>query len=347
MEPRSFAPRPGKAIRFVVTKKWKLRSQDRFLPPIEKAQSEVAHTENEQNAGGFAYRIHLEDSSPHQAMKEMVSPIDGHLDLNGLRLHFLDWGNRDKQPLLLLHGFMAHAHIWDESAMILRAHYHVIALDQRGHGESQWSAERAYTLSDHFLDISALAEAFQWQQFILLGHSMGGRNALFYAACSPAKVRKLILVDARPGNNPAASAALRKQLILLPLTADSLDEVGRAIQTLYPSLSREICRRIARYGYQQEPNGKYVPKYDRRMSLDAERAGCATEDLWPFLKNIRCPTLIVRGGKSPFLSLEDAQRMSRLIPLAEWKEIPQATHLPMHENPNAFETVVHDFLDRP
>ncbi len=138
---------------------------------------------------------------------------------------------------------------------------------------------------------------------------MGRRNALFYTACFSPKVEKLILVDARPRNNPQASEALRRHLISLPLVAYSLEEVGKAIQILYPFLSQEICHHIAQYGYTINPNGKYVPKYDTCMGLGSKRSGYFAEDLWPFLKNMICPTLILRGKESPFLSLDDAQKM--------------------------------------
>jgi len=82
-----------------------------------------------------------------------TNPKDEYVDLNGLRLHYLDWGNDGFQPILLLHGFMAHAHVWDDFALAFRAQYHVIALDQRGHGESQWCEDGAYSISDHFSDI--------------------------------------------------------------------------------------------------------------------------------------------------------------------------------------------------
>jgi pimeloyl-ACP methyl ester carboxylesterase len=82
------------------------------------------------------------------------------------------------------------------------------------------------------------------------------------------------------------------------------------------------------------------------MGFHSEQMGCMTEDLWPFMKNVVCPTLIVRGEESPFLSREDAQKMSVVIPQAEWVEIPQATHLPVQENPVAFKRVISDFLSK-
>ncbi len=272
-------------------------------------------------------------------------PEDKYLDVNGLRLHYLDWGTFGHQPMLLLHGFMAHAHVWDDFALRFRNHYHILALDQRGHGESQWAEDVAYTLDDHFSDIYQFIEALGLADLILLGHSMGGRNALFHTACNPLKTEKLILVDARPGNNQQASRELRDHLSVLPLQADSIDKVVQAILTLYPRLSEEVCFDTASHGYKKTQEGEYVPKYDVRMGIQAERSGYAAEDLWPFLKNIPCVTLIVRGKESRFLSSEDAYKMSRMIPRAELYEIPDATHLPALENPRIFDKTISDFLN--
>jgi pimeloyl-ACP methyl ester carboxylesterase len=276
-----------------------------------------------------------------------MMPEDAYLEIKGLRLHYLDWGGNEKEPMLLLHGFMAHAHAWDEFASGFRDRYHIIALDQRGHGESQWSEDEAYSLDDHFSDIAHFIEFLELKDLILVGHSMGGRNALFYTACHPQKVGRLILVDARPANSVRASERLKHDLLHLPLQANSLDEIARAMRVLYPSLSIEICHDLASHGYREEGlGGRFVPKYDARMSFHSEQMGCMTEDLWPFMKNVACPTLIVRGEESPFLSREEAQKMSVVIPQAEWVEIPQATHLPVQENLVAFKRVISDFLSK-
>ena len=272
-------------------------------------------------------------------------PEDKYVEIKDLRLHYLDWGNDDKQPMLLLHGFMAHAHSWDEFASGFRDQYHIIALDQRGHGDSQWSEDEAYSLDDHFSDIAKFVEVLKLKGLILVGHSMGGRNALFYTACHPQNVERLILVDARPANSVKASERLKRDLLHLPLQASSLDEIAQTVQTLYPYLSVDICHELVSHGYKRKGlGGPFVPKYDARIGFHSEQMGCMTEDLWPFMKNVVCPTLIIRGEESPFLSREDAQRMSLAIAQAEWVEIPHATHMPLHENPGVFKRVISDFL---
>ena len=114
---------------------------------------------------------------------------------------------------------MGHAHTWDNVVPGFADRYRVLALDQRGHGESDWPKDASYTISDHYVDLCGFVEALELKDFNLVGHSMGGRNALFYAACGTAGgVKRLILVDARPGNNPEASKALRGFCLKPPAT---------------------------------------------------------------------------------------------------------------------------------
>lgn len=278
-------------------------------------------------------------------MKE-IEPKSKFLDADGLRLHYLEWGSFGLQPMLLLHGFMSQAHVWDDFASNVKDNYLVLALDQRGHGKSQWTGETAYTIDDHFSDIHHFVKALDLSRLTLVGHSMGGRNALFFAACLPDKVSRLVLIDSRPGNSPQAAQALKDHIARLPLQVSSLNEVVLAIRDLYPSLSPEICLDMAQAGYITTPEGTFVPKYDVKMGDLVEESGFLVEEIWPFLKNVTCPTLVVRGAESPFLSPEDCEKMCGLMPRAQWKEIPEATHMPALENPFVFHRVVLDFLNK-
>jgi len=269
---------------------------------------------------------------------------DKYIDIKGLRLHYLDWGNRDAQPMLLLHGFTGHAHVWDDFAIAFKRHYHVIALDQRGHGESQWSQESDYTLDAHFTDIAGFVDTLDLNDIVLIGHSMGGRNALYYAACVPERVQKLIVIDSRLETKTASNRALMKLLTRFPAQADSLDQVVKAMQKLYTYVPVKTAYHISKYGYKQTKPGAYTPKYDTRMSLKCEKADYSVENISFLLKNISCPALIVRGEKSPFLSREDARKIGKRIPDAVFSEISKATHMPVQENPEAFNAVVQKFL---
>ena len=267
-----------------------------------------------------------------------------YLDINGIRLHYLDWGGCGNRQMLLLHGFMGHAHVWDAFSLQFRNYYHVLALDQRGHGKSQWSKEAEYSIDEHFSDLARFVETLDLKDLILVGHSMGGRNALFYAACVPERVYRLIMVDSRPANSAESSSALKQLLLHFPLQAKSLNQVAESIQELYPYLPAATAYHLAKYGYRRSDSGKFIPKYDTRMCLQFEKSDYTAENIWSFLKNVSCPTLVVRGAQSSFLSREDAKKMYSFFSRAVLKEISHATHIPFLENPDAFNKVVLDFL---
>lgn len=276
---------------------------------------------------------------------DTVKPENRYIGINGLRLHYLDWGGHGKQPMLLLHGFMGHAHVWDAFALEFKKDYHVISLDQRGHGESEWSQKLAYSIDDHFSDICRFVDILALDPIIVIGHSMGGRNGLFYAACFPERIERLILVDSRPWASESSSNALMQLLIHFPLEAETLEQVVGSIRTLYPLLAPDVAHHIASYGYRQTEGGKYVPRYDARMSSQFPKASFSAENLCSFLRDIPSPTLIVRGEKSPFLSREDAKRIVDLLPRGMLREISRSTHMPVQENAEEFETVVWEFLN--
>jgi pimeloyl-ACP methyl ester carboxylesterase len=203
----------------------------------------------------------------------------------------------------------------------------------------------AYKIDDHLLDLCGFVETLALDSINLVGHSMGGRNALFYAACFPEKIERLVLVDSRLWDSERSTNALMQMLTHFPLQADTLEAVTDSISKLYPLMSPELASHIARHGYRQGEGGGFVPRYDTRMSLQCQSMGYCTENLWPFLSNLTCPTLIVRGEKSPFLSKEDTTGIVKDLPRGILKEISRSTHLPVQENPEEFKAVVWDFLN--
>ena len=126
----------------------------------------------------------------------LLQPIDRTLTVNGLRLHLLDWGGEGRTPLLLLHGFTGHAHAWDTLSIALQPHFHVYALDQRGHGDSD--PADVYNPIVAFDDITGVVDQLGLTSLVLIGLSMGGRNAMYFTAKRPEVVQKLVIVDIGP-----------------------------------------------------------------------------------------------------------------------------------------------------
>src|SRR5690349_2646212 len=118
--------------------------------------------------------------------------------VGGLRLHYQEWGNASAPAIVMLHGFGVSGHMFDEFAERMENDYHLIAIDQRGHGDSDWSHEGDYSRVAFVADLEGFVRELGLERFILVGHSMGGLNAVAYTVKSPVRVRALVLVDVGP-----------------------------------------------------------------------------------------------------------------------------------------------------
>jgi len=272
-------------------------------------------------------------------------PQEHRVELNGLSLHYLGWGEKTAPTILFLHGFLSQAYIWYSLASKFTPDYHVVALNQRGHGKSDWSTDGAYNIDDHFIDLAHFIERLDLKELILIGHSMGGRNALFYTACIPDRIAKLILVDARPGNSDESVTALKRMLDSIGFGYGDLDDFLQKAQTLYPDLSLKASFDLIHSRGKDVFAGRSMSTYDPWMIIASRLAEFMVEELWPFMESIPCPTLIVRGEYSTFVSQGEAENMRQMIPNAEIAVIPRASHLPMIENQVAFKEAVLSFLD--
>src|ERR1700752_1924614 len=124
--------------------------------------------------------------------------VDRTTTLNGLRFHFLDWGMDGRAPLLLLHGGAQTAHSWDEVAPDLARDHHVLVIDQRGHGDSDWAPGGRYARDDFVADIRAFLDHRGWSHASTAALSLGGLNSLAFAAAHPERIRGLVVVDVAP-----------------------------------------------------------------------------------------------------------------------------------------------------
>src|SRR5438046_8875115 len=141
-----------------------------------------------------------------------ASPANGTTTLNGLRFHFLDWGARGEPPMLLLHGGAQTAHSWAEVAPDLARDHHVLALDQRGHGDTDWAPEGRYRRDDFVADIRAFLDDRGWERATLIALSLGGLNSIAFAATHPERIAGLGVVDVTPTISQTGGQAIAAQL---------------------------------------------------------------------------------------------------------------------------------------
>jgi pimeloyl-ACP methyl ester carboxylesterase len=229
-----------------------------------------------------------------------------------LRLHFVDWGNAGKPPLLLVHGGRDHCRNWDWVAAALRDDWHVIAPDLRGHGDSQWSPDGSYTMAGYVYDLAQLVHQQRLAPVTIVGHSLGGNIALRYAGVYPDAVAKLVAVE---GVGPPAAwlaeraaktivermdAWIREQRGLagrLPRRYASIEDALHRMQEENPRLTAEQARHLTIHGANQNEDGTYSWKFDNyvRSWPPYDMRGRDIELLW---SRIACPTLLLYGKES-------------------------------------------------
>ncbi len=263
------------------------------------------------------------------------------VDLGGLELHCLEWGPAAATGVLLLHGGAAHVHWFDAVADRLGDRRHVVALDQRGHGESAWARPPAYATENFAADVATLVERLGWESAVLVGHSMGGHNAIGCAAWHPARVRGLAIVDSRPAI-PAERLAQMKERGARPHRRHpSAEAAGATFRLLPPETIADpaLIAHLARAS---------VAWRDGAVSLrfDPEcYAARVPADGWLLVPRIVAPTLVVRGERSPILTRPMAERLRAELPGARLVEIPDAYHHLVLDRPDAFVRALREFLD--
>jgi pimeloyl-ACP methyl ester carboxylesterase len=270
----------------------------------------------------------------------------GFVEANGLRFHYLEWGKPTDRPLVMLHGMGQTAHSWDFAALALCDRYRIIALDQRGHGDSDWAPNAEYSLSDHQSDLAAVMTALGLDEIVLMGLSMGGRNAFTYAADHPAQVATLIVVDSAPELQRSGADTIRRFVEDMDVL-DTFEEFVVKTKQYNPRRSDRQIRGSLANNLKQLPDGRWTWKYDKIFrSSDAKpwTDPDIVARMWQKVEGVQCPTLIVRGAGSTVLSQETAEEMAERLPNGRLAVVPDAGHLVPGDNPTGFHQVVEAFL---
>lgn len=278
-------------------------------------------------------------------MTTAVQPEDKSIEVNGLRLHYQDWGGGGV-PALSFHGFALNCHSWDEVAPALQARIHLHAFDQRGHGLSEWAKEVSHYSRDAMVgDIEGIVDGLGLARPVLIGHSMGGMNAMTFAGRHPDQVRALVLVDVGPEVSVDGAEQVRR-FVAGPYEMDSLDAWVEHTHKYYPYRSKERLRIRLAVSLRQTPEGKFAKQFDERFreeGFQGVRRG--REDIWDMALALRCPTLLVHGGDSPVLKREMAEKFAKEVDVVRLVTIAGAGHSVAGDKPEEFVAAVGQFLD--
>ncbi|MEX2207250.1 MAG: alpha/beta hydrolase [Myxococcota bacterium] len=169
-------------------------------------------------------------------------PVDRSVRANALDLHYLDWGGPSRTHAIALHGFALNCHSWDEVAPRLRSRVRLLAFDQRGHGLSDRAARvEDYTRENMVADVEGAVRELGLERLVVIGHSMGGMNAMTFAARNPALVRALVLVDVGPEVSVDGAREVGA-FVAGPYQLESLDAWVEHTHRYYPWRSKERIR---------------------------------------------------------------------------------------------------------
>jgi pimeloyl-ACP methyl ester carboxylesterase len=270
---------------------------------------------------------------------------DRFVAINGLQLHYVEWGSPGNPALVLLHGFQSNAHTWDTFSQAMADSYHVLALDQRGHGDTSWAPDGDYAPAASVSDIAGFIIALCLAPTVVIGHSMGGRHAAMVAAAHPDKVRKVVIVDTAAEFPPAMrSQQPASEAPPQPETFDTFEEVVQNGIKQYPLTPEAELRHANYHNLYRGADGKWRWRWDSHLLEWRRRNRSAPGDLYTYLQRIQCPTLLIRGQHSPLLTPEVAQKMIQTLPHGRTVTIAKAAHTVNADNALEFNAVTAAFL---
>ena len=282
-------------------------------------------------------------------MATLSQPQSTFLSVNGLRVHYLDWGYPSAPPVVCVHGYTSSAQAFNALARHFQSRFRIIAPDVRGHGESAWSPTEAYQYHDQISDLAGFVDQLGLEQFTLIGTSMGGIIAMAYAGAHPERLVRLVINDIGP-DAEVGSQRITQTVGDRPDEFASLEDAmayRRLVSPITARRSAEDQRELALGVLRQRPDGRWVWKMDPAYIRQRVQQGPPPRPaLWPALQRISCPTLVVWGRESDVLSEAQARRMVDVLPQAELVAVPGVGHAPTLVEPVAL-AALERFLGAP
>jgi esterase len=257
---------------------------------------------------------------------------DKFVSANGLRLHYIDHGNDGAPWVVCVHGLTGNAHNFDALAPHLASKYHVISVDVRGRGESQWGPPTEYLPQNYVTDLVRTLETLGATRVSLIGTSMGGIISIMYAGGWPERVERLVVNDIGCEIDPKGAERIAGYVGEAPERFENLGDVVKYYKQHYPPMAKladNVLAEQVKWSVKPGPDGGLVWKMDANVRRPL-RGGTAQQryDMWVPYARITCPILIVRGAESDILASATAQRMCAVHQQTKTVEVPGVGHAP-------------------
>jgi esterase len=257
------------------------------------------------------------------------------------RLHYLEWNPACAKTLVLLHGLTANAWWWEDFARYLPTGLRLLAMDQRGHGDSERVKPPAYSPVDYAQDVARFVDFCGATDAVIVGHSQGGINALAFIRDRPHAARAVVAIDI------ALTSTSRRDRFLvrlknLPTIAYPDLEIAKARFRLMPregDIPAQLLARVAERSLGPVAAGGYTFKFDRDSFYGSDGI-----DVLETIRSVRVPLLLVRGGRSRIMTAQAAQRALQLNPVVRLAVIEDSHHHVIIERPAALAALVDEFV---
>lgn len=249
---------------------------------------------------------------------------DHYIDLDGLKVHYREWGSRQSSPIVVLHAAELWGRSYDLLASQLSDSHRVLVLDQRGHGETDWVSD--YEWHNWIDDVARFADAMRFRTFDLIGHSMGGAIAGRYAGAHPDRVSHLILLDSWYSGIEYSKEWddywPRAERMNAEGGFGSAEEYVTNLLTLFPRLDRRVAQSEAE-GLLADDAGRLRKPIDPRHTWASQPSEDSEHQL---RETATSPTLVVQGEISELHIPGDNRRVATLYPDGQAAVVPNAGH---------------------
>jgi pimeloyl-ACP methyl ester carboxylesterase len=273
-------------------------------------------------------------------------------DQRGLVLAVTEWSRRGL-PCVLLHGLGDAGCVWNHLASRIMPHFRTVALDLRGHGNSDWDPDARYHSETFAADLSSIAAVFGFERMVLVGHSLGAAAAIRFAANNAGRIVGLVIVDFGPELDQAGVDEIVHAFVTMPRGFASPEDYAQWLIARRPFGDPNLLRQFARGNLRPSASHGWELKVDAALATSSEISSLTPRngrycfpELWPALKRIKCPSLVIRGMGSGVLPRDVAIRMvDRTLPAGRLASIEGAGHAVMMDNSEAFSGNVMAFLE--
>jgi pimeloyl-ACP methyl ester carboxylesterase len=273
-----------------------------------------------------------------------TAPAEGFGEINGVRLHWLDWGHATRPALVFLHGAGLSAHTWDLVCLNMRDDYHCVALDQRGHGLSDGAF--SFGVEEPRADIRGVVEALSLEKPVFVGMSVGGNNLIAYAGAHASDMAGAVFVDICPTVPPGAyTQGIANDAAMAQ--ARSFEDAVEIAHCIDPRGSKAFKRHTLSYSLEKVPDGSWCLRYERnKIERSAAYMAERRERLWSYVPRVTCPSLVVHGADSFAQTFENLEQFRAKLPDAAIIQISGAGHDVQEDQPKALAEAIRGFLTR-